>query len=665
MSHNLDKDAQYNLQDAGIAKGDVTEVVAGHIDIANEDVSDVTIVKANKNEEIDEGVEQVGDTQVHSDRLERALEEMDLSDTVADTLDDANQVAKEKVADLKQNANEKLDEVKEIVGEKTEDFKEVAAEKLEQTKDALADAKEKATDLTQGAGEKLEEAKANASQKIDDAKEKAIDLKNDVQDKMAQVKSVASEKLDETKVAAAEKIDEAKEKVADLQDGASEKLDQVKEQASEKLDEVKATAIEKLDAVKEKTADFKESAQDKFADLKDDASQKIDDIKEKANEFKDNAGDKIEDAKASASEKLDEAKEKIADIKETVLDKVDELKAKALDAKDNLLEKIDEIRGKDSLQDKADSIKQSFADLDDGLSSRFAPTSFISRELARFGAYVGKLSQSEKSFDAVDLDSERSEDAFRRRAMDASGQAFGAVAGAARLASKVLPEEKTTRLTDGVFGKIAQMASAWAEQGMQEFAPAHTDSERDELAAQIANQNRALATLGGVTGLAGLLGIVADAFWLLLVALRTVYQTALVYDKPLTGKEGIDVAYSVLSAVDLQKMQEKQMLQMGLSIGSRAVKEARKHGVRGELKVLGARNEHIDAYAKQIDALASKFGINIDRFNGSFLGRILPLTSVGVGMYYNGQLIEEVIGLAKATFIDSTPVGLIEDKSAL
>ena len=44
--------------------------------------------------------------------------------------------------------------------------------------------------------------------------------------------------------------------------------------------------------------------------------------------------------------------------------------------------------------------------------------------------------------------------------------------------------------------------------------------------------------MGGVTGLAGLPGMLADTIWLLLVSLRTVYQLATVYDKPLTGKQG-------------------------------------------------------------------------------------------------------------------------------
>lgn len=64
-------------------------------------------------------------------------------------------------------------------------------------------------------------------------------------------------------------------------------------------------------------------------------------------------------------------------------------------------------------------------------------------------------------------------------------------------------------------------------------------AERDAFAQDVANQNRALATLGGVAGLAGLKGVVADMAWLLMVSLRTVYQVAAIYDKPLTGKEGV------------------------------------------------------------------------------------------------------------------------------
>ncbi|MBO6224193.1 MAG: hypothetical protein J6N72_01885, partial [Psychrobacter sp.] len=55
-------------------------------------------------------------------------------------------------------------------------------------------------------------------------------------------------------------------------------------------------------------------------------------------------------------------------------------------------------------------------------------------------------------------------------------------------------------------------------------------------------------------------------------------------------------------------------------------------------------------YAQQIDSIASQVGIDLDQINLSWIRRFLPATAVIIGMRYNSQLIDEVIGVAQATF---------------
>ncbi len=156
--------------------------------------------------------------------------------------------------------------------------------------------------------------------------------------------------------------------------------------------------------------------------------------------------------------------------------------------------------------------------------------------------------------------------------------------------------------------------------------------------------------MGGLTGLAGLPGMLADTLWLLLVSLRTVYQLAAVYNKPLTGKQGVKMAYELLSNADLSKMQEKQALLAGIGIGKGLLDNAQSNGLHSELKNLGLKNKNVNFYAEQVDSIASQVGIDLDQINLSWVRRFLPGTAVVVGMRYNSQLIDEVIGVAQATF---------------
>ena len=51
-----------------------------------------------------------------------------------------------------------------------------------------------------------------------------------------------------------------------------------------------------------------------------------------------------------------------------------------------------------------------------------------------------------------------------------------------------------------------------------------------------------------------------------------------------------------------------------------------------------------------MDSIAGQVGIDLDQINLSWLRRFLPATAVIVGMRYNSALIDEVIGVAQATF---------------
>ena len=285
---------------------------------------------------------------------------------------------------------------------------------------------------------------------------------------------------------------------------------------------------------------------------------------------------------------------------------------------------------------------------------------FTRNNLERMGAVIDSMNAKTgkpSHYKAVNLgDEDFQQDLFREQTLKATQQLLGTrFATYGKYAKKVVPNSLFQSTVDGAFAQIAKLAATWSQIDLpneHRFASVESldDEERYALATGIANQNRALATIGGLTGLVGLPGLLADTLWLLLVSLRTVYQLAAVYNKPLTGKQGIKMAYELLANADLSKMQEKQALLAGIGIGKGLLDNAQSSGLHNELKNLGLKNKNVNFYAEQVDNIASQVGIDLDQINLSWIRRFLPGTAVVVGMRYNSQLIDEVIGVAQATF---------------
>lgn len=285
---------------------------------------------------------------------------------------------------------------------------------------------------------------------------------------------------------------------------------------------------------------------------------------------------------------------------------------------------------------------------------------FSRNNLERIGAFIDSTNAKTgkpRQYKAVNLgDEDYQQDLFREQTLKATQQLLGnRFATYGKYAKKVVPNSIFQSTVDGAFAQVANLASTWSKLDLpneHRFADVASldEEQRYALATDIANQNRALATLGGITGLAGLPGLLADTLWLLLVSLRTVYQIAAAYDKPLTGKQGVKMAYELLANADLSKMQEKQALLAGIGVGKGLLDNAQSRGLHSELKNLGLKNKNVNFYAEQVDSIAGQVGIDLDKINLSWLRRFLPATAVVVGMRYNSALIDEVIGVARATF---------------
>lgn len=222
---------------------------------------------------------------------------------------------------------------------------------------------------------------------------------------------------------------------------------------------------------------------------------------------------------------------------------------------------------------------------------------------------------------------------------------------------KMVSKSTVEKFSDKFFFQLGNFAQKWAEFDLKKdprFANQKLDaSERHALAKAIGDQNRALATMGGISNFAGLSGIFIDTVWLLTICLRNIFQISQIYDKPLTGKDGIAIAFEILGKADLSKLQEKQTLLAGLGV----VEAMTEQGFHSYQNIQAPTNNHVDIdlssmknFLQTLDELATQINVNLQLINFSFLNKILPITAVSIGSTYNNIIMNEIIQLSSATF---------------
>lgn len=501
--------------------------------------------------------------------------------------------------------------------------------------------------------QKLQEAGEGLAQKADDVKNQGDQKLTQQEQKVDEIKEKAKQKADELIKKSEENVEGVKQKGDALITHAKEQVDDVKEQATQKISEAKEQAKDVLQAKQEQL-------QDKMEALKSNAIEKVESIKSALTQSKDDAQSKAEEMMTSSSQALHEKSES---LKATVVQTLEQGKTLAQ-------EKLDELDEKFSVSQQVTSFKSDVSEAldeakeasqDEGMTQN---GSSIGSKLGQLGAFLGSFyaSDAKKSYDGVDLNAtEFAQDAFHKQGSHISQQLLGSgskIASVQRLATKVVPQSKFDALSEKLFAKVADWANGWAVKDLQKddrFVKLSnlTDHERDDFAKDVANQNRALAVVGSVAGLAGLKGVIADSAWLLMVSLKSVYQIAAIYDKPLTGKDGIKLAYGVLSGANLDKLQEKQVLLTALALGNTVLANAKETSIADELSKIGGQYRTTEAYTKQFNELASY--VDLDKFNLDWLNRILPIGSVAVGVHYNRELIDEVLGTTLATFRPQRP----------
>lgn len=589
------------------------------------------------------------DHQKHGDELLENLQNHDDIEVVAEV--DIDNKAVQEVVIIKDTR----DNVGGIQNMGANDGKQTSSELdiKEQAKKAVESGKQKFQEASEEFIQKADDVKNQGGQKLAQQEQKVGEIKEQVKQKADELVEKGEENIEELKQKTGEAVEELKQKGEALITHTKEQVGDVKEQATQKISDVKEQAKDVLQAKQEQL-------QDKVETLKSNVIEKAETIKSALTQSKDDAQSKAEEMMTSGSQALHEKSES---LKATVVQTLEQGKMLAQEKLDELDEKFNVSQQaasfKSDIDEALDEAKE--ASQDEGMAQN---GSSIGSKLGQLGAFLGSFyaSDAKKSYDGVDLNAaEFAQDAFHKQGSHISQQLLGSgskIASVQRLVAKVVPQSKFDALSEKLFAKVASWANGWAVKDLQKDdrfvkLSSLTDHERDDFAKDVANQNRALAVVGSVAGLAGLKGVIADSAWLLMVSLKSVYQIATIYDQPLTGKDGIKLAYGVLSGANLDKLQEKQVLLTALALGNTVLANAKETSIADELSKIGGQYRTTEAYTKQFNELASY--VDLDKFNLDWLHRILPIGSVAVGVHYNRELIDEVLGTALATFRPQRP----------
>lgn len=317
-------------------------------------------------------------------------------------------------------------------------------------------------------------------------------------------------------------------------------------------------------------------------------------------------------------------------------------------------------------------------------------------------------SQAYQSIDLTQFNASLNQDfnthknAFHDQIPQLSKQLFGNTSFGewGTLVDKIVPPETLKKISNKGFLQIGKLAQSWAEADLGRdkrfLGQLSLDiNERHALAQAIAHQNRALVAVGSVSNLAGLVGILGDTVWLLILALRSIFQIASIYDKPLTGTAGIQIAYQILAKAELSKLQEKQTLLAGIGMVEAIVdknsleqnsnklnpqpmptKNSQSHEREVPLfrlseltmDVKNGDYSHLTKFANKktaehsslltnvmdylatADTFARRINLSLHAINFNKLNKILPIAAVGIGASYNNLIIDEVLNIAMATF---------------
>ncbi len=217
-----------------------------------------------------------------------------------------------------------------------------------------------------------------------------------------------------------------------------------------------------------------------------------------------------------------------------------------------------------------------------------------------------------------------------------------------RFGGSVLPDSFKDGVTEFSLDRLAQLAQYLSDSDLPllhgDTATPRTLARADELADLVADRNRLLAAAeGGATGLFSLAGMLLDLPLSLVIALRTIYQTAECYGQDLSGEDGLQQIYAILASIDYSSVGQKQTVMAGVaSLNAVAASQGGLIGVLPKLLKSLGDNPLTERVAKPLlTKLSTRVG---------FVTRLLPVIGAVTGASYNTQMINSVAAVAQQVF---------------
>jgi hypothetical protein len=177
----------------------------------------------------------------------------------------------------------------------------------------------------------------------------------------------------------------------------------------------------------------------------------------------------------------------------------------------------------------------------------------------------------------------------------------------------------------------------------------------DEIANRIHNSAIGIAVAeGGVTGTAGIFGLVVDIPAIITLALRTIHKVGLCYGYECYSEMEKNFVLGILSASSANSMSEKVAAITTLSSIQVAIAKQTWKKVMGETTAVQELSKGGSVIAAR--TLAKQLGVNITKRKAL---QMIPVFGAGVGASVNGWYIKDVGWAARRTFQERW---LIENK---
>lgn len=274
--------------------------------------------------------------------------------------------------------------------------------------------------------------------------------------------------------------------------------------------------------------------------------------------------------------------------------------------------------------------------------------------LAKSGQVIeGKAQQR----DQFDLDYEDIHQLFRNQFPTITKQVLGNRYNAVNKYSKFVLPNGLDSAADEVLELLAKAAMALAstervlaETGAKSIQELQQNVDRSARASSALKEvNKIFAALqGGVSGVAGMVGAVADLPLSVLLALKTIYETGHAYGFELDNEEDQQAVYQVLIKSDLGLIAEKQVLLLGI----RNFNDVLTTGNYSQFQSFLDSNYSFEGFK---DAMTDadgqyKWGMLNALGKVKWLRFTTPILGGLVGAFYGSKMIEEVAEKADEVF---------------